>query len=90
MAVVFTNITHEFLTPLTVISATVEDLQDRAPQFKKHYENIQSNIFRLTYLLRQILEVRKSQSGQLKLLVSRGDLALTVRKDLREHPADGI
>jgi signal transduction histidine kinase/ligand-binding sensor domain-containing protein/DNA-binding response OmpR family regulator len=80
MAVVFTNITHELLTPLTVISATVEDLQDRAPQFKKHYENIQSNIFRLTYLLRQILEVRKSQSGQLKLLVSRGDLALTVRK----------
>jgi signal transduction histidine kinase/ligand-binding sensor domain-containing protein/CheY-like chemotaxis protein/AraC-like DNA-binding protein len=79
MAVVFTNITHELLTPLTVISATVEDLQDRAPQFKKHYENIQSNIFRLTYLLRQILEVRKSQSGQLKLLVSRGDLALTVR-----------
>ncbi len=80
MAVVFTNITHELLTPLTVISATIEDLQSRAPQFKRHYTSIQNNIFRLTYLLRQILEVKKSQSGQLKLLVSKGDLASTVRK----------
>ncbi|MCH4181716.1 MAG: response regulator [Prevotella sp.] len=80
MAVVFTNITHELLTPLTVISATIEDLQSRVPQFKRHYTSIQDNIFRLTYLLRQILEVKKSQSGQLKLLVSKGDLASTVRK----------
>jgi signal transduction histidine kinase/ligand-binding sensor domain-containing protein/DNA-binding NarL/FixJ family response regulator len=80
MSVIFTNITHELLTPLTVISATIEDMQSRAPQFKKHYTSIQNNIFRLTYLLRQILEVRKSQSGQLKLLVSKGDLASTIRK----------
>ena len=80
MSVIFTNITHELLTPLTVISATIEDLQSRVPQFKRHYKSIQDNIFRLTYLLRQILEVKKSQSGQLKLLVSKGDLASTVRK----------
>jgi signal transduction histidine kinase/ligand-binding sensor domain-containing protein/DNA-binding NarL/FixJ family response regulator len=79
MSVIFTNITHELLTPLTVISATVEDLQNRAPQYKNHYGSILNNIFRLTYLLRQILEVRKSQSGQLKLLVSEGDLTSTVK-----------
>ncbi|MCO6025599.1 response regulator [Prevotella cerevisiae] len=79
MSVIFTNITHELLTPLTVISATVEDLQNRAPEYKNHYNSILNNIFRLTYLLRQILEVRKSQSGQLKLLVSEGDLTSTVK-----------
>lgn len=75
MAVVFTNITHELLTPLTIISAAIDDLRGRAPQFGADYGLIQHNVQRLTRLLRQILEVRKSQAGQLKLLVARGDLA---------------
>lgn len=74
MAVVFTNITHELLTPLTVISAAVDDLRTQAPQYENNYNMMQGNISRLTKLLRQILEVRKSQAGQLKLLVSKGDL----------------
>ena len=36
---------------------------------------MQNNIHRITRLLRQILEVRKSQAGQLRLLVARGDLS---------------
>ena len=75
MAVVFTNITHELLTPLTIISASVDELRQKAPQFAANYGLVQNNIQRLTRLLRQILEVRKSQAGQLKLLVARGDLS---------------
>ncbi len=75
MAVVFTNITHELLTPLTIISASVDELRQKAPQFSANYGLMQNNIQRLTRLLRQILEVRKSQAGQLKLLVARGDLS---------------
>ena len=75
MAVVFTNITHELLTPLTIISASVDELRQKAPQFSANYGLVQNNISRLTRLLRQILEVRKSQAGQLKLLVARGDLS---------------
>ena len=75
MAVVFTNITHELLTPLTIISASVDELRQKAPQFSANYGLVQNNIQRLTRLLRQILEVRKSQAGQLKLLVARGDLS---------------
>ena len=75
MGVVLTNITHELLTPLTVISASVDDLKGKAPQFGENYGLIQNNIHRITRLLRQILEVRKSQAGQLRLLVARGDLS---------------
>lgn len=80
MGVVLTNITHELLTPLTVISASVDDMKDKAPQFGENYGLIQNNIHRVTRLLRQILEVRKSQAGQLRLLVARGELSSFVSK----------
>lgn len=78
MAVVLSNITHELLTPLTVISASVDDLRINEPKYCENYNLIQNNISRLTRLLRQILEVRKTQAGQLKLLVSQGDLSVFV------------
>ena len=75
MAVVFTNITHELLTPLTVISAAIDQLRQKAPGNERQYMLMQNNISRLTRLLRQILEVRKSQAGQLRLKVSCRNLA---------------
>ena len=74
MGVILTNITHEILTPLTVISATIYKLKEQAPQFSSDYEVIDNNINRTTRLLRQILEVRKSQAGQLKLRVNKRDI----------------
>lgn len=74
MGVILTNITHELLTPLTVISASIYKLRDQAPQYEDDYMLMQNNISRTTRLLRQILEVRKSQAGQLKLRVSKGEL----------------
>ena len=74
MGVILTNITHELLTPLTVISATIYKLKERAPQYEEDYLVMDSNINRTTRLLRQILEVRKSQAGQLHLLVNRSNL----------------
>ena len=44
------------------------------------YLVMDSNINRTTRLLRQILEVRKSQAGQLRLLVNHGDIIAFVRK----------
>ena len=79
MGVILTNITHELLTPLTVISSTIYKLRGMAPQYEEDYYVMDNNINRTTRLLRQILEVRKSQAGQLKLLVSRGDLSLFIK-----------
>ena len=74
MGVILTNITHELLTPLTVISATIYKLKAMAPQYEEDYLVMDNNINRTTRLLRQILEVRKSQAGQLHLLVNRRNL----------------
>ncbi|MDR0745163.1 MAG: response regulator [Mediterranea sp.] len=77
----FTNITHELLTPLTIISATTDELKTQAPQYTDLYPVISTNIQRLIRLLQQILEFRKAETGNLKLRVSPGDLAVFVRNE---------
>ncbi|MBQ8673021.1 MAG: response regulator [Bacteroides sp.] len=77
----FTNITHELLTPLTIISATVDELKLQAPGHGELYTVISTNINRLIRLLQQILEFRKAETGNLKLRVSPGDLAAFVKNE---------
>ena len=74
MSAGYTNITHELLTPLTVISASVERLRGKAPDHEQDYDLMQLNIERMVRLLQQILETSKSQSGELKLKVAHGDV----------------
>ena len=74
MAVIFTNITHELLTPLTVISASADSIVSEHPELRDRTSLIHNNINRLTRMLRQILEVRKAQAGKLQLKVSEGEL----------------
>lgn len=74
MAVMFTNITHELLTPLAVISAAADAIKAGFPTAIPQTDIIHGNISRLTRMLRQILEVRKAQAGRLKLKVSPGDI----------------
>ena len=77
----FTNITHELLTPLTIISATVDELKTQAPSHNDLYTVMNSNIQRLIRLLQQILEFRKAETGNLKLRVSPGDIADFVKRE---------
>ena len=74
MSSIYANITHELLTPLTVISASVERLRVQEPEFSDDCDLMQLNIERMVRLLQQILETGKSQSGELKLLVAHGDV----------------
>ena len=78
----FTNITHELLTPLTILSASVDELRRTAPTYKEQYRVMNNNINRLIRLLQQILEFRKSETGNLKLRVSEGDLTQFVHRSL--------
>ena len=80
MDAVFTNITHELLTPLTVISASVERLRTQEPKYGTDYALMELNIERMVRLLQQILETSKAQSGELKLLVSQGDVMKYIRQ----------
>ena len=77
----FTNITHELLTPLTIISAATDNLgKGNAPA--KNYAIIINNVNRLIRNIQQILEFRKSETGHLKLKVSKGDLVLTIHNSV--------
>ena len=80
LASVFLNISHELLTPLTVISASVERLREQEPRFATDYALMELNVERMTRLLQQMLETSKSQSGELKLLVSQGDVMEYIRQ----------
>ena len=80
MSTIFTNITHELLTPLSVISASVDKLRDTEPEYSHEYDLMQFNIQRMVRLLQQILETSKSEAGQLRLLVSQGDVMKYIRE----------
>ena len=77
---VFTNIGHELLTPLTVISASVERLRKEHPANGRDYALMDLNIERMGRLLQQILETSKSQTGELKLRVAQGDVMEYISK----------
>lgn len=73
----FTNISHEFRTPLTLINGPVKQLisdQNSTSRQKEMLEVIQRNSNRLLTLINQILDLRKIEKGQNKLNISRFDL----------------
>ena len=70
------------MTPLTVISATVSTLLNDDPSKSTSYKIIDSNVNRLMRLLQQILEFRKSETGNLHLRVSSGSLTEFFRREV--------
>lgn len=65
----FTNISHEFRTPLTLIQAPVEELlqnKDTAP-FKSDLTLIRRNTMRLLRLVNQLMDLRKIDHAQMKV-----------------------
>jgi signal transduction histidine kinase/CheY-like chemotaxis protein/AraC-like DNA-binding protein len=74
----FTNISHELLTPLTIISCLIEDFNQNFPNQFKQFSIMKSNVSRLKRLLQQILDFRKVESGNMKLGVKQSDLVAFV------------
>ena len=71
---------HELLTPLTVLTASVENLRRQEPAYAKEYAMMDLNIERMTRLIQEIVETGKSQSGNLALKVSQGDVMEYIRR----------
>ncbi len=65
----FTNISHEFRTPLSLILSPVDKLikQTEDPGSKQHLQLISRNAHRLLMLINQLLDYRKMEVGQLRL-----------------------
>lgn len=76
----FTNISHEFRTPLSLILGPLEKMmhEDKSQVFHKYYDTIHRNANRLLLLINELLDFRKAESGSLKLKVMPGNLNLFV------------
>ncbi len=76
----FTNISHEFRTPLSLITGPVEKLlKEDADSKNNHvYQVIQRNANRLLQLINELMDFRKAESGALRLQVMPGSIPLFV------------
>ncbi|MRT93206.1 hybrid sensor histidine kinase/response regulator transcription factor [Ancylomarina sp. 16SWW S1-10-2] len=78
----FTNISHELRTPISLILGPTKQLveEDGGTDYQKSRVNlILQNSNRLLYLVNQLLDFRKAQTGELKLKVSKTDILLYTR-----------
>ncbi|KAA6302781.1 MAG: Sensor histidine kinase TodS [Candidatus Ordinivivax streblomastigis] len=75
----FTNISHDFMTPLTIISCLIDDAENSLKGNFKQSKTIRSNIDRLKRLLQQVIDFRKIEYGKMKLSVINGDIALFIK-----------
>lgn len=70
----FTNISHDLLTPLSVISCIGDYWEKQYPAEKRQTNILHHNIYRLKHLLQQILDFRKSENRTITLCLEERDL----------------
>ncbi len=87
----FTNISHEFRTPLTLILSPIEELLERRDlgHVRKEHNLIKSNTLRLLRLVNQIMDFRKIDVGKMQIRVTESDLVAFVEEvvDAFQRPA---
>ena len=73
----FTNISHDFRTPLTLIIGPLERMLHKnigTPYVQRQHEIMHRNASVLLQLINQLLDFRKSESGHLRLAVSKSNI----------------
>ncbi len=69
----FTNISHDFKTPLALIKGPFEKIAENNPnkEDKKYFSIIQNNITRLQTLVEELISYRKAETGHLDVKYSK-------------------
>lgn len=70
----FTNVSHELLSPLAVLSCLAGSIRSSDKEDKKYVGMMLANIKRLKNLLQQILDLRRIDNKKMELSVSYGDV----------------
>ena len=73
----FTNVSHEFRTPLTLIIGQIENLtlsDEFSPSVTKSLRRIHRNAMQLRHLITELLDFRKQEQGFLKMKVEQTDI----------------
>ena len=79
----FTNISHEFRTPLTVINGMANQIEGQ----EKIKDLIRRNSLNLLNLINQILDLRKLELGKLKLNLVQGDVVQYIQYVIASYEA---
>ncbi|MFN8347847.1 MAG: ATP-binding protein [Spirosomataceae bacterium] len=71
----FSNLTHEFRTPLTLILNAAEQLENTVPEAtaQSRIRSIQQNTQQLLRLINEMLDLTKKDAGKLELVETVGD-----------------
>jgi len=81
----FTNISHEFRTPLTLIAGPLKQIDKLSKkeawdtELLDYFDLIKRNVKRLTELTNQLLDFRKVEAGKDRLMLYQGDIILFIR-----------
>ena len=73
----FSNITHEFRTPLTLVKGPVEQMIAQPPPpatLKKRLSGVLKNTDNLLELINQLLDISKLEGGSMQIEVAHGDI----------------
>ncbi len=83
----FTNISHEFRTPLTLIIGPLEKLQaEETNETKKSNIRLMSrNARRLLVMVNQLLDFRKTERGQMSLNIKYADIIAFVKEIMHSY-----
>ena len=82
----FTNISHEFRTPLTIINGMVDQIKNKPDLWlEKGTKMIKANASNLLNLVNQILDLKKLESGSQQLNLSQGDVIQYLRYIAESH-----
>lgn len=88
----FTNISHEFRTPLTLILGALDQIlkQDSKSVFTRHYHTIHRNANRLMHLISELMDFRKTETGSLKLKVMPGNFSAFLNEIIQEFKEEAV
>ncbi len=84
----FTNISHEFRTPLTLILAPLEEMQNDARLNQRWSQNLKlvhKNVIRLLRLVNQLMDFRKVEVEKMQLKASENDLVFFTTEILQSY-----
>lgn len=76
----FTNVSHDLLTPLTIMSCLMDDIQMAYPGKSERFSAMRYNLSLLKKLLQQVLDFRKIENDKMKLHLSEGNIVAFIEQ----------
>ena len=82
----FSNISHEFRTPLTMVSGAIRQLQEDPGREdrERYYKIIGRNSDKMVRLVNQIMDFNKIEADVLRLSVSKADALACIRRTVED------